>query len=163
MKKALSVVLAVLMLVMVCVPSFAASVTSEGTSDVIVKTSTKKEDDTSAEEFAVTIPADTTIPWGTEETDVSYLVESHLARNKGVKVAVEGTGSMKTTDAAYSLAYTLEGTTDYLATSPVVYDEATDSGVKQDLKVKINSTDWKKAVVEEYSDTLTYTVSVEAI
>ena len=70
---------------------------------------------------------------------------------------------MKTTDGAYSLAYTLEGVKDFLATSPVVYDEATDSGVKQDLKVKIDSANWKKAVVEEYSDTLTYTVSVEAI
>jgi len=163
MKKVLSVALAVLMLVMVSVPGFAASVTSEGASDVIVKTKTTKEDDTSAEEFAVTIPADTVIPWGTEKTDVSYLVESHLARNKGVKVVVAGTGSMKTVDAAYSLAYTLEGADEFLATSPVVYDEATDSGVSQELKVKINSTDWKKAVVEEYSDTLTYTVSVEAI
>lgn len=163
MKKVFSVALAVLMLVMISVPSFAASVTSAGTSDVIVKTKTTKEDDTSAEEFTVTIPADTTIPWGTEATDVSYLVESHLARNKGVKVVVTGTGTMKTTDAVYSLAYTLDGATEYLATSPVVYDEATDSGVSQELKVKISSTDWKKAVVEEYSDTLTYTVSVEAI
>lgn len=163
MKKVLSLALAVLMLAMISVTGFAVSVTSESASDVIVKTKTTKEDDTTAEEFAVTIPADTVIPWGNEETDVSYVVESHLARNKGVKVVVAGTGSMKTADSAYSLTYTLDGASEYLASSPVVYDEATDSGVSQELKVKIDSVNWKKAVVEEYSDTLTYTVSVEAI
>ena len=154
MKKVLSVVLAVMMLALIAVPSFAATVTTAGAT---------KEDGTSGENYSIEIPADTVIPWGTEATDVSYTVESHLARNKGVKVVVAGTGEMKTTDGAYSLAYTLEGVKDFLATSPVVYDEATDSGVKQDLKVKIDSVNWKKAVVEEYSDTLTYTVSVEAI
>ena len=163
MKKVLSVVLAVMMLALVAVPSFAATVTTAGTTDIIVKTSTTKEDGTSGESFSLAIPADTVIPWGTEATDVSYTVESHLARNKGVKVVVAGTGAMKTTDGAYSLAYVLEGADAFLATSPVVYDEATDSGVKQELKVKIDSVNWKKAVVEEYSDTLTYTVSVEAI
>ena len=163
MKKVLSVVLAVMMLALIAVPSFAATVTTAGATDVIVKTSTTKEDGTSGENYSIDIPADTVIPWGTEATDVSYTVEAHLARNKGVKVVVAGTGAMKTTDGAYSLAYALEGADAFLATSPVVYDEATDSGVKQDLKVKIDSVNWKKAVVEEYSDTLTYTVSVEAI
>ena len=163
MKKVLSVVLAVMMLALIAVPSFAATVTTAGATDVIVKTSTAKEDGTSGEKYSIEIPADTVIPWGKEATDVSYTVEAHLARNKGVKVVVAGTGEMKTTDGAYSLAYALEGADAFLATSPVVYDEATDSGVKQDLKVKIDSVNWKKAVVEEYSDTLTYTVSVEAI
>lgn len=164
MKKVLSVVLAVMMLALVAVPSFAATeVTTPSATDVIVKTSTDKEDGTSGESYSVKIPADTVIPWGTEATDVSYTVESHLARNKGVKVVVAGTGAMKTTDGVYTLAYVLEGVDTFLATSPVVYDEATDAGEKQDLKVKIDSVNWKKAVVEEYSDTLTYTVSVEAI
>ena len=164
MKKVLSVVLAVMMLALIAVPSFAATVvTTPSATDVIVKTSTTKEDGTSVENYSIEIPADTVIPWGTEATDVSYTVEAHLTRNKGVKVVVAGTGEMKTTDGAYSLAYALEGADAFLATSPVVYDEATDSGVKQDLKVKIDSVNWKKAVVEEYSDTLTYTVSVEVI
>ena len=108
MKKVLSVVLAVMMLALIAVPSFAATVTTAGATDVIVKTSTAKEDGTSGEKYSIEIPADTVIPWGTEATDVSYTVEAHLARNKGVKVVVAGTGEMKTTDGAYSLAYALK-------------------------------------------------------
>ena len=41
MKKAISVVLALVMLFAVCVPAFAADISATGTGDVIVSTSTK--------------------------------------------------------------------------------------------------------------------------
>ena len=101
MKKAISVVLALVMLFAVCVPAFAADISATGTGDVIVSTSTKTATGEDAESYTVTIPADTTIAWGTDSTDVGYTVESHLARNKAVAVAVTGSGEMKTVDGVH--------------------------------------------------------------
>ena len=85
MKKVLSLTMALVMMMAVMVPAFAVELNANPESaDVLIDTSTLKDTDgdgvgdTEAEEYTVTIPADTTIPWGTEETDVSYTVESHL-------------------------------------------------------------------------------------
>lgn len=169
MKKALSVLVALTMLAALCVPAFAADIVADGTGDTIIKTSTLKDTnddgvgDTDAEGFKVTIPADTLIPWGTEATDVSYMVEAHLARGKAVSVAVTGNGTMKTVDAVYEIPYTLNGTTNFVAANPWVYDTVTDTGVTQPLTVQIAADDWNTAVVEAYQDTLTYTVSVVTV
>lgn len=157
MKKAISVALALVMLFAVCIPAFAADISATGTGDVIVSTSTKTATGEDAETYTVTIPADTTIAWGTESTDVSYTVESHLARNKAVSVAVAGSGEMKTVDGAYTLAYTLDGATAFTAEHPVVYPAAA-----QAINVLIAADDWNTAVVESYSDVLTYTAEVIA-
>lgn len=172
MKKVLSVLLAVSMLLALCVPAFAATVTAEGSNDVIIKTSTKKDsnsngtidpEDEDAAGFKVTIPADTVIPWGQETTDVSYMTEAHLLRDHFLKVVVTGSGTMKTSDAAYEIPYTLDGATVFTATNPWVYDTVSDTGVVQALNVVVTSDDWNTAVVEEYQDTLTYTVSVVTV
>ena len=169
MKKALSVLVALMMLVAFCVPAFAADIVADGTGDTIIKTSTLKDPngdgvgDTDAEGFKVTIPADTVIPWGTEATDVSYMVEAHLARGKAVSVAVTGSGTMKTADAVYEIPYTLDGTANFVAANPWVYDTVNDTGVTQPLTVQIAADDWNTAVVEAYQDTLTYTVSVVTV
>lgn len=158
MKKAISVVLALVMLFAVCVPAFAADISADGKGDVIVSTSTKTETGEDAETYTVVIPADTTIAWGTESTDVGYTVESHLARNKAVAVAVTGSGEMKTVDGAYTLAYTLDGATAFQADHPVVYPAAV-----QAVNVLIAADDWNRAVVESYSDILTYTAEIVAV
>lgn len=160
MKKAISVVLTFIMLFAVCVPAFAATDISKtgGTGEVTVKTTTKTESGDDAETYSVTIPADTQIAWGTISTDVSYTVESHLSRNKAVAVAVAGSGEMKTEDGAYALAYTLDGAVEYVADRPVVYPAAA-----QAVNVLIAEDSWNTAVVESYSDVLTYTSEVVAI
>ena len=169
MKKVLSVLVALTMLAALCIPAFAADIVAEGTGDTIIKTSTLKDTDgdgvgdTDAEGFKVTIPADTVIPWGTAETDVSYMVEAHLARGKAISVAVSGSGTMKTVDGVYEIPYTLDGTTNFVATNPWVYDTVNDTGVTQPLTVQIAADDWNTAVVEAYQDTLTYTVSAVTV
>ena len=78
MKKVLSLAMALVIMMAVMVPAFAADLSANPDSaDVIINTSTLKDEDgdgvgeTDAEEYTVTIPADTTIPWGTENPDVS--------------------------------------------------------------------------------------------
>lgn len=169
MKKVLSVLVALTMLAALCIPAFAADIVAEGTGDTIIKTSTLKDTDgdgvgdTDAEGFKVTIPADTVIPWGTAATDVSYMVEAHLARGKAVSVAVSGSGTMKTVDGVYAIPYTLDGTTNFVAANPWVYDTVNDTGITQPLTVQIAADDWNTAVVEAYQDTLTYTVSAVTV
>ncbi len=153
MKKVISFVMALVMMMAICIPAFAADT-------VIINTSTLKDTDgdgvgdTDAEEYTVTIPADTTIPWGKESTDVSYSVESHLKRDNRVKVTVTGNGVMATADGTYTLAYTLTGA-DFQGDVPTIYPAAT-----QTVTVDVTSDDWNSAVVEEYKDILTYSAEI---
>ena len=163
MKKVLSLTMALVMMMAVMVPAFAVELNANPESaDVLIDTSTLKDTDgdgvgdTEAEEYTVTIPADTTIPWGTEETDVSYTVESHLKRDGRVKVTVSGALVMKTADSAYEIPYALagEGIT-FSADVPTIYPAATKT-----VTVAISADNWNTAVVEEYSDVLTYTAEI---
>lgn len=181
MKKFLSIALALVMVCALMVPAFAAEITGNGTqvvgspAEVVIKTSTKRDtnndgkiddDDEDAANFVVTVPADTVIPWGTASTDVGYTVESHLMRGQAVQVTVAGSGTMKTDPAngeVYEIAYTLDGAVSFKAASPVVYGTADEPGVKQALNVLVADDDWNRAVVEEYSDTLTYTAEVATL
>ncbi len=166
MKKVLSITMALVMMMAVMVPAFAAELKANPESaDVIINTDTKKDTDddgigdTDAEGYTVTIPADTTIPWGTENTDVSYTVESHLKRDGRVKVTVSGAGVMKTTDGAYGISYDLEGEgVAFTSDVPTIYPAATKA-----VTVAISADNWNSAVVEEYKDILTYTAEIERV
>ena len=166
MKKVLSFAMALVMMMAVMVPAFAVELNANpDEADVIINTSTLKDTDgdgvgdKDAEEYTVTIPADTTIPWGTEETNVSYTVESHLKRDGRVKVTVAGAGVMKTTDGAYEIAYALVGEgAAFNSTVPTIYPATT-----KNVTVAISADDWNSAVVEEYKDILTYTAEIERV
>lgn len=169
MKKLISIALAAAMLAAVSVPAFAANPITketEQTGTTIIKTSTKTGPDSPEDDavrYTVSIPAETPIYWGTEETDLVYSVESHLKRGQALKVTVAGTGSMKTDAAAgevYTLPYTLSGDTAFMADSPVVYGNKETPAVDKNLKVTISSEDWNRAVVDVYNDTLTFTAEV---
>ena len=122
--------------------------------------------DTDAESFKVTIPADTTLPWGTADTTTAlpYYVESHLKFGKHLTVAVtnDGANTMKYTvgGTTLTLAYTLGGDKNFDTVTPVAYDTVNDRGVEKTLTVSVAGDDWNTAVVGEYTDTLTFTVDV---
>ena len=63
MKKVLSIALAVVMMLAVCVPAFAADITTDGgTGTTIIKTATTTSGGDDARRFTVTVPADQEIP-----------------------------------------------------------------------------------------------------
>lgn len=162
MKKAISAILALVMLTVLCVPAFAANITTDGgTGDSIVKTQTTTAGGDSAEKFTVSIPAETTIPWLTTTAyDIAYTVESHLAYGKHLTVTVadsDGQNKMLYTPEAgvtLELPYTL-GATAYTAASPVVNPAANVAAT-----ITVAENDWNNAVIGEYTDTLTFTVNV---
>ena len=162
MKKAISAILALVMLTVLCVPAFAANITTDGgTGDSIVKTRTTTAGGDSAENFTVSIPAETTIPWLTTTAyDIAYTVESHLAYGKHLTVTVadsDGQNKMLYTPEAgvtLELPYTL-GATAYTAASPVVNPAANVAAT-----ITVAENDWNNAIIGEYADTLTFTVNV---
>ena len=161
MKKIVSIIIAALMLASICVPSFAADITTNGgTGDAIVKTKTVDEAGESAEKFIVKIPATTEIPWGKDSQALTYSVESHLGYGKKLTVNVSGHGVMTYTVGADSMTldYTLGGTTAFTAADPVVYPAA-----DQTINVNVADRAWKSAVVGEYQDTLTFTVAIAEV
>ena len=173
MKKILSVLLAVSMLLALCITAFAADITTDGgTGDTIIKTAMLKDTDgdgvgdIDAESFKVTIPADTTLPWGTADTltTLPYYVEAHLKFGKHLTVAVanDGANTMKYTvgGTTMTLAYALGGDTNFDTVTPVAYDTVNDCGVEKTLTVSVAGDAWNTAVVGEYADTLTFTVDV---
>ena len=159
MKKIIAIVMALVMMMAVTIPAFAEDLSgSSNNGNVTILTDTKDADGNDAERYTVTIPADTTIPWGQNETAVDYSITSQLRRNHRVSVSVAGSGSMKTTDGVYRIAYTLVGATDYTTTQPTIV--APDV---QSLDVVIAETVWAGAVVEEYTDIITYTAEIVTV
>lgn len=158
MKKVVSVLMAVAMLAALMVPAFALDQNTPS-GDTIVKTGTTMEGGQDARRYTVTIPADTTIVWGAEKTDLTgYTAEAHLAYGEKLSVTVAGSGNMTCSPEAgvtLELPYTLEGDTAYKSTGAVVYPVANLA-----LSVNIAADDWNQAVVGEYQDTLTFTAAI---
>lgn len=161
MKKALSLVLAVALMLAVCVPAFAADITTDGgTGTTIIKTATTTSGGDDARRFTVTVPADQEIPWGAASYDVSYEVETHLAYGETLAVSVKGVqGYMSYSPEAgveLPLPYALFGDgVAYATTEPNVYPAET-----VPLSVVVTEEDWNEAVIGTYSDTLTFTAEI---
>ena len=167
MKKILAVAMALTMLFALCVPAFAdtGTITQDTPKPreavVPVKTKTTTASGENAENFTVSIPAETTIPWLTTTAyDIAYTVESHLAYGKHLTVTVadsDGQNKMLYTPEAgvtLELPYTL-GATAYAAAGPVVNPAANVAAT-----ITVDANDWNNAVIGEYADTLTFTVNV---
>lgn len=165
MKKALSIILSLIMVFSLSVMAFAEeTITGDGsspkqTADSIVKTQTVNERGEDATSFTVTYPAETTIPWGkTDPVNVAYTINSQLLFNKRLKVSVakkDGEDAMKGSagnDAP--LAYTLGGEVN------VTTEEAAVSALSKAATVTVAQDAWDAAPVDTYQGNLTFTVEV---
>lgn len=159
MKKFIAIMMVLVMMMAIAVPAFAEDLNAKPSEagEVIIKTDTKDADGNDAEKYTVTIPADTMIPWRQEVTAIDYSITSQLKRDHRVEVSVAGSGSMKTTDGAYEIPYTLAGDTSYKTTQPTIVNPDVRS-----LDVVVSMDDWNNAVVEEYADIITYTAGIVA-
>ena len=162
MKKILAVVMALTMLFALCVPAFAGTIT-EGTPDpkeavVPVKTTYSTGD----ESFTVTYPASMEIPWGTLVDDANaafdYSVVSQLQTGKTITVAVTPTNPVMTSAASETLKYDLKGDVNVTTTAAVVAAGA----FNKTVKVDVAQSAWDAAAINEYTDTVTFAVTVNA-
>lgn len=158
MKKILAIAMALVMMMAICVPAFAAVTGgSNAGNDTIINTDTKKDTDndgigdTEVAWYTVTIPATQTLPWETETKDIEYTVASQLKTGEAVKVTVAD-AAYKMTSNGGELAYTLDNAT-FTAPSAVYDDTAS-------VTVKVALDDWKSVAIDNYTDTLTFTAEI---
>ncbi len=177
MKKLMAIALALVMMLAVMVPAFAVTetwekydeegaITTTPDSQTLIKTSTQKLDDegnpVDAAWFTVTIPAETTIYWGEESTELIYYIRSQLGPDTGVHVTVADKDNAYTmTDDDHpdlkGLPYTLAGQTDVTTADPVL-----PTG-QYAVQVQVAENDWNAAVISEYADVLTFSAETADI
>lgn len=160
MKKIISIALALVMMMAICVPTFATQTAVNGANDVQVETTFDKSADTS---YTVTIPAKVSVVWDdtTTEYDVGYTVTSQLLVGASLKVAVNydldtddtNNGVMTNADTTATLKYTLTGA------GETTFAEV-NNGVKTDASITVAGFD--AAPVATYTGTITYTVTYVA-
>ena len=165
MKKIISIVLALVMMMAITVPAFAETAVL-GDNNVNVETTFDETNDTS---YTVTIPATQYVTWGDETAtyDVSYSVTSQLLVGASIKVAVNydldtddtNNGVMKATGTDKVLTYTLTGA------GEAAFGEVNDGAKASDVggtDASITVTGFADAPVGTYTGTITYTVAYEA-
>lgn len=166
MKKVISIALALVMMLAVCVPAFAADSTqtisktdAEQTKTADVVTKTTDESDQNAEKYTVTIPASVTIPWGkTDAVDAPYTVETQLLLGAKIKVSVAAndSGAMTATGTDKTLTYALANG------DAVEFGDLCAAGTAPATQPNVTIADFSTAPIAEYTGTMTYTVEYVA-
>lgn len=156
MKKILSVVLAALMLVSCASMAFAATINQTSnpqSSDVTVKT--VKTD--GSVWYEVSIPADTSVAWGsTSAVDMSYKVACQLEGAQKLTVTITSANDNKFVNTTLGeIEYTPAG---FGAQTFNTVTGTKEAPVKSDASITVS--DWSGVAIGEYTDTLTYKVSV---
>lgn len=171
MKKLLSIALAVVMMMAVCVPAFAAEITeADPTPDATTGAQTAQADvvttyDENADwSYTVTIPAGVTVDWNdTSAQAMTYSVESQLLIGASLKVSVaaDNAGVMTATGTTDTLTYTLAGG-DEVEFPAVNAANTTAPGVVGGTNASVTIADFSGVAVGAYTGTLTYTVTYVA-
>ncbi len=156
MKKIIAIAMALVMMMAIAVPAFAADAKIEKddanqSGQATVATTTSDTDAT----YTVSYPAATTIAWGvTDAVNVNYTVTSQLPIGATLKVSVaaDNNGLMTSTNAPdYNLTYTLTGGAEE------TFAEINNATAPQ-TDVTVAIADFSQAVPDVYQGTLTYTV-----
>ncbi len=166
MKKILALVMAIVMMMAIAVPAFAAdlNVKPGQSGDVTITTSTQKDEngdgvpDGDGDWYLVEIPADTTIYWGSEATPMSYFVEAHLLYGKTLDVAVASSDNVMT----YSPEENVNLDLNFALTGDTAVNFATVTYPKEEkvISVDITADAWNRAIVGTYSDILTFSAAI---
>ena len=156
MKKILSVVLAVLMIASCATMAFAAKIDQTSvpqSSDVTVKT--VKTD--GSVWYEVSIPADTSVAWGsTDAVDMGYEVACQLEGAQKLTVTIKSANDNKFVNTTLGeIKYTSAG---FSAKTFNTVTGTKEAPVKSDATITVP--DWSGVAIGEYTDTLTYRVSV---
>lgn len=166
MKKALSIVLTLAMVLALAVPVFAATLSGAGgaqtgTSEILTKDT--KADGTDGASFEVTYPASTQFDWNAlvGAANVDYSAKTHLNYGETLTVSVSSEKNKMTLadNDAYALEYTLKDDAEGTAALADLVLGAVATGAKT-VYVDIPQEQWDAAPVGTYSDILTFTAVV---
>lgn len=159
MKKILALAIAIVMMMAIAVPAFAAvEGGANAGNDTIIETLTTKEDGSDPTWYTVTIPASQEIYWEATTTDIEYTINSQLATDDLVKVSVadaDGSYVMTKDGSNATLAYVIaDDDKVYTASAEVVVDE------KDTVTINTTGANWAGVPVDTYSDILTFTAEI---
>ena len=165
MKKIISIALALVMMMAICVPAFAVTATL-GDNNINVETTYNESTDAS---YTVEIPATQYVEWGKEDKtyDVSYSVTSQLLIGAQIKVAVNydldaddtNNGVMTNADSTATLKYSLTGV------GETIFNEVNDGAKASDMggtDAVLTVAGFADAPIGTYTGTITYTVEYVA-
>lgn len=152
MKKLISVVLALVMMMAICVPAFAATLnatTQSGNSTVLVDGVSDKGDGT----YSVEIPASVDLTWGDTTKADEYKITSQVQTEKRVKVALAKAKDL-TNAANETIEFAVADATTGIANSAVVNNEA------HTFNLTIDASEWAAASIAAYEGTITFTAEL---
>ena len=154
MKKIISIVMAVVMMMAVMVPVFAANLTINNTSgEATVKVD--GIDDMGEGSYTVSIPATIDVLWGKDGLD-SYYITNQIQTGKKVKVTLANTKDLtNVNDANETIVFEVADQTDGLSASSVVIDKE-----EHKFDITIAADEWAKASISDYSGTITFTSEI---
>ena len=152
MKKIISVVLALVMMMAICVPAFAATLnatTQSGNSTVLVDGVSDKGDGT----YSVEIPASVDLTWGDTTKAGEYKITSQVQTDKRVKVTLAKAKDL-TNAANETIEFAVADATTGIANSAVVNSEA------HTFNLAIDAGEWAAASIAAYEGTITFTAEL---
>ena len=153
MKKIIAIVMALVMMMAVAVPAFAATIGSateqSGDTTVLVDGTTTQGDGT----YTVTIPAAINLSWGDTAKADDYEITSQLATNKRVKVTLAKSKDLTNANNE-TIAFTATDATDGISDAPVVKDEV------HAFNLTIEENAWKTVSIAAYEGTISFTTEL---
>ena len=152
MKKVISVVLALVMMMAIMVPAFAATLdvnTQSGNSTVLVDGVNDKGDGT----YSVEIPASVDLIWGDTTKAGEYKITSQVQTDKRVKVTLAKAKDL-TNAANETIEFAVADATTGIANSAVVNNEA------HTFNLTIDASEWAAASIATYEGTITFTAEL---
>ncbi len=166
MKRIIAIVMALVMMMAVTVPAFAADpITHESTNNTGTVNVTTKFDENKDWSYEVTIPADIQIQWDdTSEKDMTYSVESQLliGASLDISVVADNDGEMSAgEDVPEKLKLNVTGG-DTVNFKEVNAENTTAPGVVGGTNVKVAIETFEGKPVGVYTGTLTFTVVYNA-
>lgn len=171
MKKVISIVLALAMMMAVTVPAFAEttyqSISQDGTPTAEVVTSTKDINGNDAYSYTVTFPAIITVAWNDKTAQpATYSVESQLLIGASLKVSVvydtdtdeTNNGIMEADGTDETLRYILEGGNEVTFAEVNEAGTTAPDGEKNGTNATVKIEDFSGVPVAEYEGKVTYSV-----
>lgn len=151
MKKIISVVLALVMMMAIMVPAFATKTldadTQSGSSTVLVDGVKDKGDGT----YSVVIPASVDLIWGDTTKAGEYKITSQVQTAKRVKVTLSKAKDLTNTgDATETIEFAVADATTGVASKAVVNAEA------HAFNLTIDAGEWTAASIAAYEGTITF-------
>ena len=152
MKKIIAIVMALVMMMAITVPAFAAtldSATQSGDTTVLVDGAATEGDGT----YTVTIPAAINLTWGDTAKADDYEITSQLATNKRVKVTLAKSKDLTNANNE-TIAFTATDATDGISDAPVVNNEV------HAFNLAIEADAWTTVSIAAYEGTISFSAEL---